>query len=240
MKIANNSRYHTDDLQRIVDHIINKHCVHPIQLGLGWGLSRYYKSIDEITLVFAEHSAAGQRRWDGNSNVRSYVRRMTYAQAHRVMLLAPDYVLESKMAALTAPTDSEGYCEAPPELVEEMIENLLYRFDVQHRTASNPRKNQTNIKDPVYRLRFRYGGKPKPTPEAKEADRLVARRRMHNEVQYRARQAVFALDKMRAALHTYNKKQRPGEEASPRLAALNTIWEELEAVENALELVRGK
>jgi len=237
MKIANNTRYHTDDLQRIVDHIINKHCVHPIQLG--WGLSRYYKSIDEITLVFAEHSAAGHRRWDGNSNVRSYVRRMTYAQAHRVMLLAPDYVLENKIAVLTQPMDSEGYCEAPSELVEELVENLLYRLDGQHRTASRTTA-KPNFADPVYRLRFRYGGKPKSTPEAKEADRLVVRRRMDAEVQYRARQAVFALDKMRAALHTYNKKQRPGEEASPRLAALNTIWEELEAVENALELVRGK
>jgi len=236
MKIANNSRYHTDDLQRIVNHLLEKLCARPIQLG--WLLAQHFTSPDQVTLVFAEHNTS-QARWSEGKRTRSYVRRMTFAQPHRVLLLSPDRVIENKIAVLTQPMDSEGYCEAPSELVEELVENLLYRLDGQRRMTSRTTA-KTNFADPVYRLRYRYGAKQKTKPEAAEADRVMVRKRMHDEVQHRARQALHALGKMRAAAYTYNKKQLPGEFPSAQLDALNTIQEALRTVEHTLALVREK
>jgi hypothetical protein len=121
-----------------------------------------------------------------------------------------------------------------------MIENLLYRLDGNHARTGRGSTVKVSESDAVFRLRFRFGRKPKSTSEATEADRKVVRIRMHSEMQYRARQALYAIHKMRAAVHTYNKKQRDGDEQSPHVAAVNNIFEQLEAIESVLETVREK
>ena len=117
MKVLNITRYHTADLQAVVDLF----CRRTPKWKQRWGTEILYDGNLPASLVFTEGMPRGMVYWgDKNAAVRSYVARTLWRAPHRVRVRPPDKLVENFIEVLTQQSDNEGYYRAPVELAAQL------------------------------------------------------------------------------------------------------------------------
>ena len=213
MKLINNTRYCTEDMQAIVDMVMSK-----IIPGTVPGYSFRYRQchvlkVEDIQLVLNEHDIPNKEvhSWDPSGTkhgrVRMFVKPQSWSNPHRVYLMNPRMVEANKMAMLTATEDAEGWFDAPHELKEQFVATLVDRLHGPPAIQVGLKAARLEFQAAPTRLRYRIGTKPKPSAVGKELERVLHVYKLQNEVDTRAKRASSELHRVETTLRRLDKLQ---------------------------------
>ena len=187
MKIINDSRYNTDDLQALVD-LFYRHEMPTEDPDLRWGVGKYYKP-GMFTLHITEGYSGGAMMWRGasQSQVRQYIKPSNWRAPHRMKMLTADLIVNNPLAALSAQADDLGNLQAPEDVAIQFYMHLGVRFGTNHNLAYDvvTRHLQSAYGKGV-RIRYRLGRRPKISAAGRELEGWWKISNKLWDVQYRA------------------------------------------------------
>jgi hypothetical protein len=235
MKVINNTRYCTADVQRILDWAIVA-AGPDARAGYAFSHHGVYKH-EDVTLILAEHNVGNREMygWDEAKNdhgsVRMYLKRTSWTNPHKVFILNTDMVETNKLAMLTASVDAEGWLHAPKQVVTQLLEAFSDRLQGSGRATLREQTRRSMSEAPL-RLRYRLGSKPKPTQESRELERVTRIAKARSEIKRKSRAALQELAKINQCFLSLSRLAADPEE-------LGITAEEKEAFDRQVKLVRG-
>jgi len=203
MKMINDSRYNTDDLQAIVDAF----CADELTDGkpqLRWGAEKHYPP-GGFAVHITEGFSGGSTIWTGSGQtpVRAYVKPTPWRAPHNVKLLNSDLILTNALDALTAKTDRDGYYRAPFDLAVQIYMGLSNRLgttrSLTYETAAS-RVARLSGGARVYGVRYRIGPRRKMSGEGRALESSWKIYSKMSNVAYRASQTLHAAQKLQDEL----------------------------------------
>lgn len=217
MKLINNTRYCTEDMEAIVDMVMSK-----ILPGTVPGYSFRYRqghvlTVEDIQLVLNEHNIPNKEcyTWDPSGTeqgkVRMFVKPQSWSTPHRVYLMNPEMVEANKMAMLTATEDAEGWFDAPYELKEQFVSTLVDRLHGPPAIKVALKSAKLAFQASPKPLRYKIGAKTKPSAAGKELERVLHVYKLQSEVHTRANRASGELYRVENALRKLDKLQPESE-----------------------------
>lgn len=199
IKVLNNSRYHDEDLQDIVDLFVANNP----KRSFRWGTDKYY-DLNNFAVVFSEASFSEASFYLGQNRTpeRMVVGRSAWKSPHRIRLLNVDKLIQNPVEALTAAAGSDGYLTAGHKMAAQIYHTLEARFPNNGRFA---RANDDVVsvveaagqnRGKPYRVRYRNGTKRRVSNASREVDFQHNARLKQSNMQYRAEQAFRGLAKL--------------------------------------------
>jgi len=195
MKLINNTRYCTEDLQAICDLAL-RFAGPAATAGHGFQYNGV-KQLSDVTLVFAEHNV-GHRKvatWPisggPGQQERMYVKRASWTNPHKVYIMNTELVETNRLAMLTMASDKDGWVQAPTDVVKQLLGTFCDRVQGVERAFRS--KAFDHLLSVPMRLRYRIGPKVKATGEAKAVDREMKIRSGRRKAKARTRRSAYEL-----------------------------------------------
>jgi hypothetical protein len=195
MKLINNTRYCTEDLQAICDLAV-RFAGPSATAGHGFQYNGITQ-LSDVTLVFAEHNIGHRKTstWlPGGGPVaqeRMYVKRQSWVNPHKVYIMNTELVETNTLAMLTMTGDRDGWVQAPEEVIKQLLTAFCDRVQANERSFRS--KAFAHLLSVPMRLRYRIGAKVKATSEAKAADREMKIRSSRRKAKVRTRRSAHEL-----------------------------------------------